>query len=58
MREYVFSDGSTYDYHKYNNDAQGACTRIASVPRVVKSVGCDRNLRYVCQYPQFIGKIS
>ena len=58
MREYAFSDGSAYNYHEYNIDidAQGACTRIARVARVVKSVSCARDIRYVCQYPKFIGE--
>ena len=60
MREYIFSDGSTFDYHEftyktiYGHSADCMCVNTA--PNQVISDYCTETKQYICQSVQYIGK--
>ena len=57
MDEYVFTDGSTYDYHEFNfKSARGECLHVHGVENRVSSENCQVDKQYICQSLQYMGK--
>ena len=62
MREYIFSDGSTFDYHEFTYKTitkNGAdCMYVNTAENQVISEYCNQNRQYICQSLQYVGKNS
>ena len=60
MREYIFSDGSIFDYHEFTyktvvkNSAD--CMYVNTATNQVISDYCTENRQYICQSVQYLGK--